>query len=101
MGRRPHSSLMAHQAKDPVLSLQWLGSLLWCGFHPWPRNFHMLRVWPKNFLKNEQNNTHFPKGDIQIDGQGAHEQVLNITNHKRNANQNHTCQNCYHQKEHK
>ena len=27
--------------KDPVLSLQRLGSLLWCGFDPWPWNFHM------------------------------------------------------------
>ena len=37
------------------------------------------------------------------DGQQAHETVLNITNHQRNANQKknevtpHTCQNGYHQ----
>ena len=24
--------------KDPVLSLLWLGSVLWCGFDPWPHN---------------------------------------------------------------
>ena len=41
------------------------------------------------------------------DGQQAHEKMLNITNHQGNANQNHneisphTCQNGYHQKEHK
>ena len=22
-------------------------SLLWHEFNPWPRNFHMLQVWPK------------------------------------------------------
>ena len=27
--------------KDPVLSLLWLRSLLWLGFDPWPRNFHI------------------------------------------------------------
>ena len=38
------------------------------------------------------------------DGQLAHEKMLNIANHQRNANQNHnetsphTCQNDYHQK---
>ena len=40
-------------------------------------------------------------------GQQAHEKMLNIINHQRNANQNHneisphTCQNGYHQKDHK
>ena len=42
------SSLVVQRVKDLVLSLQWLGSLLWCGFHPWPRNFHMLWVQPKS-----------------------------------------------------
>ena len=32
---------MAQWVKDPVLSLQWLGLLLWGGFHPWPGKFHM------------------------------------------------------------
>ena len=31
--------------KDPVLSL------LWHTFEPWPRNFRMLAVWPKNEMK--------------------------------------------------
>ena len=26
---------MAQQVKDLVSLLQWLGSLLWCGFDPW------------------------------------------------------------------
>ena len=29
------------QVKDLALSLQWLWSLLWHSFYPWPRNFHM------------------------------------------------------------
>ena len=32
---------MAQWVKDLVLSLQWLRLLLWCGPHPWPRNFCM------------------------------------------------------------
>jgi len=48
--------------------------------------------------------TSFPK---HKDGQQAHEKMLNITNHKGNANQNynkissHTCQNDYCQKDNK
>ena len=38
---------MAQWVKDSALSLQWLGSLLWHEFNPWPRSFHMLRVWQK------------------------------------------------------
>ena len=38
---------MAQQVKDLALPLQWLGSLLWCGLEPWPGNFHLLQVWPK------------------------------------------------------
>ena len=37
-------SLVAPWVKDPVLSVQWLKSLLWHGFNPWTRNFHMLQV---------------------------------------------------------
>ena len=46
---------MAQWVKDLVLSLQWLGLLLWCGFDPWPRNFHMLEVQPKKKKKNLEN----------------------------------------------
>lgn len=38
---------IAQQVKDPVLSLQQLGSLLWLRFKPWLGDFHMLQVWPK------------------------------------------------------
>ena len=37
---------MVQQVKDPALSLQWLGSLLWSSFDPLPRNFHVPRAWP-------------------------------------------------------
>ena len=49
--------------------------------------------------------TFFQRGDA--DGQQAHAKMLNITNHQGNSNQNHneipphTCQNDYHQREHK
>ena len=36
---------MVQQVKDPELSLQQLGSLLWLRFDPWPGNFHMQWVW--------------------------------------------------------
>ena len=35
---------MVQQVKDPVLSLQWLRSLLWHGFDSWPRDLYMLCV---------------------------------------------------------
>ena len=49
--------------------------------------------------------TFFQRGNE--DGQQAHEKMLNITNYQGNSNENHneisphTCQNGYHQKEHK
>ena len=46
---------MAQWVKDPALSLQWLRwSLLWLRFGPWPRNFHMLWVWPKQTNKTKK-----------------------------------------------
>ena len=38
-----------------VQLVKWLESLLWHGFDPWPENFHMPRVWPKQ--TNKQKNT--------------------------------------------
>ena len=38
---------MVQQVKDLVVSLLWLGLLLWCGFDPWSRKFHMPQVRPK------------------------------------------------------
>lgn len=37
---------MAQHVKDLALSL------LSCGFHPWPWNFHMPQAWPKKLKKN-------------------------------------------------
>ena len=48
------SSPAAQFVKDPVLSLQQLGSLLWCRFSPWPRNFHMLQAWQKKKKKERE-----------------------------------------------
>ena len=42
------NSLMVQWVKNLAWSLQCLGSLLWCGFDPWPGNFHMPRAHPKN-----------------------------------------------------
>ena len=41
---------MAHQVKDPVLSLLWLG------FDPWPGNSHMLQAWQKKKKTNKKQN---------------------------------------------
>ena len=40
--------------KDPVLSMLWLGSLLWCGFDSWPWNLHMPQPWPKKKKKKKK-----------------------------------------------
>ena len=39
--------MVAQWLKDPVFSLLWLWLLLWYGFNPWPRNFHMPWAGPK------------------------------------------------------
>ena len=39
------------QVRDLVLSLLWLGLLLWCRFDPRLGKFHMLWVWQKNKIK--------------------------------------------------
>lgn len=46
-----HSHVM-QQVKDPVLPPQWLGSLLWPAFTPWPRNFHIPWAWQKKIFLN-------------------------------------------------
>ena len=48
---------MVQQIKDPVLSLQGLGSLLWHRFHPWPGNFRMLGAQPQNKKLLEEEET--------------------------------------------
>ena len=52
------SSLVAQQVKGSVLSMQWLRSLLWWGFDPWPRNFHVPRAWPKKKKKKKFRSSH-------------------------------------------
>ena len=48
------SSLVVQWVSDPALSLQQqLGLLLWLGFDPWPKNFHILLVWSKKKKKRE------------------------------------------------
>ena len=47
------SSLVVQQVKDLALLLQQLGLLLRWALDPWPGNFHMLWVQPKN--KTKQN----------------------------------------------
>ena len=42
---------MVQHIKDPALSLQQLGLLLWLGYIPWPRNFHMQWAQPKKKKK--------------------------------------------------
>ena len=60
-------------------------------------------TWLKIVRRSEQ--TFFQRR--HIDGERAHEKMLNITNHHRKAKQNHnetalyTCQNVYYQKDHK
>ena len=41
------------RGKDSALSLQWLRSLLWHRFDPWPGKFHMPSVWPKKEKKKK------------------------------------------------
>ena len=43
---------MAQQLRDLTVSWQWIRSLLWHGFHLWPRNFCMPQVWPKKKILN-------------------------------------------------
>ena len=47
------SSLVAQCVKDLALSLVWLKSLLWYGFYPWLRNFHIPQTWPKKKKKDK------------------------------------------------
>ena len=44
-------SLVDQWINDPVLSVQWLGLLLWHGFDPWCGNFHMPQVKKKKKKK--------------------------------------------------
>ena len=61
---------MTQWVKDPALSLQWLGPLLWRMFNPWPRNFHMPQAQPGKKKKvslgrifTHRENIHYRLGD--------------------------------------
>ena len=51
---------MVQQVKDLVLSLQQLGLLLWRGFDPWPRNFHILQEGERKKKKKRMWLYHLP-----------------------------------------
>ena len=46
-------SLVAQWVKDQALSLQWLGSLLWHGFDPYPGDFSVPQVQPKEEMDTD------------------------------------------------
>ena len=55
------SLLVVQWFKDLVVSLQWLGSLLWHGSDPWSGNAHMPWAQPKETTnKQEQPKKPFP-----------------------------------------
>ena len=49
---------MVQWVKEPALMQLWHRLQLQLRFDPWPRNFHMLWVWPK---KKKQTNKQKPK----------------------------------------
>lgn len=59
---------MGQRIQDPVLSLLWLQSLMWCGFDSWPGNFHMAWACPKNKNSdlNKPKNTNKQHGSSSI-----------------------------------
>ena len=44
---------MLQQVKELAQSLQWLRSLLWRGFNPWPGDFRMPLAWQKKKKKKK------------------------------------------------
>ena len=73
---------MAQWVKDPELSL--LELLLWCGFDPWPRNFHMPVEAPqkkkkKRKEKRKRNNYSAMRGKKQ--NKKNRTKTLNILSH--------------------
>lgn len=54
------SPLVAQRVGDLVLSLLWVGSLLWRAFDPWLQNFCVLRVQPKKNSSSLRSVCHAP-----------------------------------------
>ena len=65
-------SFVVQWVKDPVLSLQWLGSLLWGGFDSWPRNFCMLQARPKKKKKKKKRIFYSTKDTQYLTSTGIH-----------------------------
>ena len=58
---------MVQQIEDPALSLQWLRSLLWCGFSPWTGNFNILWARPKKKKKKKAAAAKLPLGYRELE----------------------------------
>ena len=62
------SSPVAQQDENLALLLKHPGLLLWCGFDPWPRNFHMPWVQPKTERENDRGRNRWREGEEAIKG---------------------------------
>ena len=67
---------MAQQVRYPVLSLQWLRSLLCPEFDPWPGNFRKLLVWPEKKI---------------VQGHALNEPFQNISSNKLRKRGGYSC----------
>ena len=68
---------MAQPVKEPALSLQWLRSMLWCGFNPWPgTSTGCGRGQKKAGVQQGEKSDLWPKGP---------QQDTNSPNHKGNS----------------
>ena len=59
------SSVMVQWVRDLVLSLPWLGLLLWHGFDPWLMNFCVPLMWPKKERKDKKKCWNFHRDCIK------------------------------------
>ena len=57
---------MAQWVKDPMLSLQQFGSLLWCRLDPWPGNFHMPGVGQKKMYLLAKMNVNYMVCELHL-----------------------------------
>ena len=83
--RASRVSAVVQGVKVPALSLQRLGSLPWCGFDPWPRNFHMLWAQPKKKWEIRVLRLGREKGVFYFQGEMCEQR------HKAKAERSQTC----------
>ena len=57
---------MVQWIKDLALLQLWHRLQLWCGFDPWPWNFHMPQVQPKKFKNKNKKISIFPLHDVSV-----------------------------------